>query len=290
MGLTMKAALLSILVGLGCSPGGHQPATPSSDAPISASDAGSIDGAADPAVDATPADAQIDAPADAPDDAPDDAPVDGPPVDASLCGNGVVDAPEECDFAVLNAGTTCGSNCTLLRAGAWFSRTVDPTYSAMSFNKYGPNGGFECDTAVTYTCSDHRPSRSDSALAFCDCLDNIADASGKAILSSAGGCPHDSAADFWTSGGGFVRLATLAEVLAGYSGGIMTMNDLVTGDYVWSCTEAGATVAPQGADYGVMTMRHTGAAATSEGEVYCGYSSYTQHFAMCVGVDYVSGS
>jgi hypothetical protein len=66
-------------------------------------------------------------------------------------------------------------------------------------------------------------------------------------------CPQDDVADFWTSKGG--------------------------------STEANDTLAAQGEDYGGYDEGN-GQASTTQAEVYCGCATYSQHYAMCVGVDY----
>lgn len=200
------------------------------------------------------------------------------------CGNGVIEAGEQCDDGNA-ADDLCTSSCKYGRKSLMFSKLAAPSFDAMSFNSYGSGIGFYCGAAISYTCSEGLPSITNSALAFCDCLDNIADASGKTIQSDDN-CPHNVVPDFWTSGGGWMRLATIGEITKAYEWRPQIAGAMVTGDYVWSCTEANSLVAPQGEDYGVMIMRSDGQASTNEYETYCGYPSYTQHYAMCVGVEY----
>lgn len=73
-------------------------------------------------VPAVSADVPDDVPADVPDDVPVDAPTDVP-ADAGMCGDGVVEAPEECDDA--NSSTRDGcSGCRI--APCWASADGDP--------------------------------------------------------------------------------------------------------------------------------------------------------------------
>ena len=118
-------------------------------------------------------------------------------------------------------------------------------------------------------------------MAFCDCLDGIADAANKQIPGSPSQCPEHAQANFWTSSGGHYRVATISELMDNYSSGLNLANDLVSGDLVWSCNRATGF----SNDYGVHTMGVNGTSSTGAGQVYCGYTQYNQRYTVCVDID-----
>jgi hypothetical protein len=193
----------------------------------------------------------------------------------TMCGDGVKDADEDCD----GAADGCSDLCVLSKFIS--SKALDPSFSQMSWNQYGPGGGYHCANAVSYTCENNRPSRKDSAVAFCDCLDNIADAANKSIPGSSGQCPHHAQGNFWTSSGGHYRVATLGEITSNYDAGLNLIDEMVQGDSVWSCNRA------DGSNYGVNTMGHDKQIGTGGGAVYCGYPSYNQRYTVCVNTNFL---
>jgi hypothetical protein len=193
----------------------------------------------------------------------------------TFCGDGYKDTDEQCDDGNSVATDDCSNVCAT-SGSIVYSERIDPAYAAMSYNQYGPGGGYHCSDPVSYTCTNFRPSRSDSSVAFCDCLDNIADAAGKSVGGSTGQCPHDVNPTFWTSGGGRYRMANLNELAANYSAGIMIGTSMATGDFAWSCTHR------DGINYGARKLYFDGTLPTYDGGTYCGYPSYPQHYTACV--------
>jgi hypothetical protein len=122
-------------------------------------------------------------------------------------------------------------------------------------------------------------------IAFCDCLDSIADAANKSIPGSTGQCPEDVDGNFWTSGGGHFRVARITEITANYSAGLQLENELTPGDRVWACNREDS------GNYGVTTMAADGSVSSCcGGNDYCGYPSYNNRYTVCVDMNAPVGS